>query len=163
MHAAFAALEHWSTIPFAGAGSPQASGIQGAVVTAARCIVDIENQSCELTRQLGAFFHSANIEVAFTAISGGELYIPRPYSMFVIDHLVKVASASEVPISPVAMSLKGIAFKVLFDLDPNFRTFPTLATTREECIIGVRVWALQGGQVYRDALQKLLCCRAQTR
>ena len=161
-HVAFAALEHWSTMPFTGIGTPQTSGIQGAVDTAARCIVDIENQSWELTRQLGAFFHSANIEVAFTAIREFEWRIPRPHSMFVIDHLVQVASASEVPVSPIAMSLRGIAFKVLFDLDPSFRTFPTLATACEECIIGCRAWALDGGQVYRDTLKKLLRYRAQT-
>ena len=83
--------------------------------------------------------------------------------MFVIDHLVTLASAPEVPMVPGAMSLRAIAFKVLFDLDPNFRTFPSLATAYEECVFGTRAWALDGRQGYRDILIKLLQYRAATK
>lgn len=99
-------------------------GIQGTIMTISRCIRDSESRKYELTRQLGLHFRSPNIGVAFCAIRQFDVYILRPYTIFVADQLVSVASAAEVPASPSPMSLRGIALKVLFDLDQNFRTWP---------------------------------------
>lgn len=156
INAAFAALTYWSGEPFAGAQSPQMWGIQGAVMTVSRRIIETHDQCYELTRRLGTLFHSENIGVAFAAIREFDAVLPSTYSMYVTDHLVRVASAPVVPASGIDMSLRGIAFKVLYDLDPNFRNFRSLATACEECIIGCRSWGLKGPQVYRDTLQKLL-------
>jgi hypothetical protein len=156
INAAFAALTYWSGEPFAGSGSPQMLGIQGAVITVSRRILETHDQCFELTRRLGTLFHSENVGVAFAAIREFDVRFPSTYSMYVIDHLVRVASAPVVPASGIDMSLRGIAFRVLYALDPNFRNFRSLATACEECIIGCRSWGLKGPQVYRDTLQKQL-------
>ena len=159
-NSAFAALAHWSTISFGGIDSLQMRGIQGATKTVTRCILDSEARSYQLTRQLGLYFQSQNIGVAFCAIRQFDVHDLSSHTMFVIDHLVKVASAADVPVSPNPMSLRAIAFKVLFDLDPNFRTWPQLAIAYNECIAGCRAWGLDGRQVYQDTLRKLLQYRA---
>lgn len=154
--AAFDALTRWSDISFAGSFSLQNQGIQGAIMTIARCIRDSEIRNYELTRQLGLHFHSPNIGIAFCAIRQFDVHVLSPYTIFVIDQLVSVASAAEVPASQSPMSLRAIAFKVLFDLDQNFRTWPQLALAYEECISGCHAWALDGRQVYQDTLRSLL-------
>ena len=161
--AALDALTRWSAAPFGGPGSIQMQGIEGATFTVTRCIVDAEDPSYALSRKLGLLFHSKNIGVAFTAVRHFEVHIPSPLSIFVIDHLISVASSIDVPISPNAMSLRAISFKVLFDLDSSFINFPSLATAVDECIIGCRAWALDDRQVYRDTLQRLLKYRAATK
>ena len=153
---AFDALTRWSDISFAGIDSLQMQGIQGAIMTISRCIRDSESRKYELTRQLGLHFRSPNIGVAFCAIRQFDVYILRPYTIFVADQLVSVASAAEVPASPSPMSLRGIAFKVLFDLDQNFRTWPQLSIAYEECISGCHAWALDWRHVNRGALWCLL-------
>lgn len=163
VEAALDALTKWSAVPFGGPESIQMQAIEGATLTVTRCIVDAEDRSYVLSRKLGLLFHSKNIGVAFTAVRHFEVQIPSPLSMFVIDHLISVASSGDVPVSPNAMSLRAISFKVLFDLDSSFINFPSLATAVDECIIGCRAWALDGRQVYRDTLQRLLKYRAATK
>jgi hypothetical protein len=114
INAAFAALTHWSTVSFAGPMSLQMQGIQGAIVTVSRRIIDTQDQCYELTRRFGTLFHSQNIGVAFAAIREFDVHLSSSYSIFVIDHLVRVASEPDVPVSPTEMSLRGIAFKVLW-------------------------------------------------
>lgn|GEM_PF-2145569 len=150
------ALTHWSSLPFTGLMSLEMHGVQGATNAVARCILDNEHRSYQLTRQLGTYFHSQNIGVAFCAIRQFDVHTLSSHTMFVIDQLVNVASAPELPLSPSPMSLRAIAFKVLFDLDQNFRTWPQLAKAYEECIAGCRAWGLDGRQAYQVALRNLL-------
>ena len=153
--AAIQALKHWSEASFEGTASLQIQGIQGAILTVARCILDTDDRSYELARELGLLFHSPNIGVAFAAIRDFEVGIPSPLAMFVIDHLISVASSVDVPTSPNAMSLRGIAFKALFDLDSNFAFIPMLQASLQECIVGCRAWAGDGRSVYGKTLEKI--------
>lgn len=153
--AAIQALRHWSEASFEGTASLQMQGIQGAIVTVARCIHDTDDRSYKVARELGLLFHSQNIGVAFAAIREFEVGIPSPLAMFVIDHLISVASSVDVPTSPNAMSLRGISFKVLFDLDSNFAFIPELQASLHECIVGCRAWAADGRSVYGKTLEKI--------
>jgi hypothetical protein len=157
---AFVALNHWSAELSVGRMSSQNQGIQGAAITVARGIVAANEGSYEITRRFGKLFHSQNIDVAFCAVRQFDNFILSSYSIFVIDHLIAVAAERVEPDSPNPMTLRAISFKVLFDLEPNFRTFSSLSAGYEECVIGCRAWALDGRQHYRDTLQKLLQYRA---
>lgn len=157
--AAYAALVHWAQTPFDERESLQSQGVQGAGLAFARCLESAGDESFAMTRRFGRLFHSTNIGVAFCAIRLFDNYLLTPYTMFVIDHLVQVASAAEVPVSPGVMSLRAIAFKVLYDLDANFLVYPSLARACEECIFGCREWSNGTGaraQEYGDTLLKLL-------
>ncbi len=152
--AAFAALADWSERRFTSSASYEIQGIEGAIRAIAKGIIDSEDDACSLTRRLALQFHSQHIGVAFTAIRQFEAYDLSNYTIFVTDHLVRIASAIDVPVAPTPMSLRGIAFKALFDLDRNFRTWPQLQVAYHECIAGCQAWS--EGPVYKTTLQLLL-------
>ena len=91
-------------------------------------------------RRVGAYFSSRNINLAFTAIRWFAHPPFRQYAIFVSDQLVAVASCETPTPSPVEMTVRGIAFRVLFQIDPGFKFWSCLRPARDECVHGLLTW-----------------------
>ncbi len=98
-------------------------------------------------RRIGTYFSSRNINLAFAAIGWFEIPHLRQYSIFVSDQLVAVASCETPTPSPIEMTVRGLAFRVLFKIDQGFRFWSCLRSARDECVHGLLTW---GGQNERN-------------
>ena len=92
------------------------------------------------SRRVGAYFSSRNVNLAFTAIRCFEHRPFGQYAMFVSDQLVAVASCDTPTPSPIEMTIRGIAFLVLFQIDPGFKFWSCLRSARDECVHGLLTW-----------------------
>jgi hypothetical protein len=93
-----------------------------------------------ISRRVGAYFSSRNVNLAFTAIRCFEYQPFGQYAMFVSDQLVAVASCDTPTPSPIEMTIRGIAFLVLFQIDPGFKFWSCLRSARDECVHGLLTW-----------------------
>ncbi len=149
-----AVLKHWGNETDLTSETMTMDGIDGAMRVAVMWITEASDDAFSLTRRFAQHFYSKNSAVAFCAIRQLEVRCPQACSMYTIDHLVCIASGDSKKRTPSPMSVRGLAFKVLFDLDPMFRTWWELQQAYNECVTGCIAW--QENIRYKDALERLL-------
>lgn len=127
--------------------------VQGALFTVVQRIRECPNSAYQDCRDLSRYFDSSNASIAFISIRQFELYLAS-YTGFVTDRLVAVASGPPRNPVPCPMTVRGIAFAILYSLSPQYKRWPELVDARNECIRGCLAWASQGGgdraDHYRD-------------
>lgn len=138
--AAFEALDHWDGIPTEQRDDTTTVAINGAF-NGIQPFVNAYPDTAYLTcRRIGTYFQSKNINVAFTAIRQFEFPAFSSCAIFVSDMLISVATSDTLPKSPIEMTLRGIAFRALFALDPQYKYWPQLRAARDECVHGLLTW-----------------------
>ncbi len=146
VEAAYLALDYWETCQ----QTTRCRREDGAIDSAFRVICELireqEESADEHVLRMAAYFGSQNIVVAFTAVRQFEYRIPE-HRHRVLDRLVELATAPDVPRSPVEMTLRGIAFLQLFLHDRRFATWPQLQRARDECIYGCCHWTFNDRNV----------------
>lgn len=140
--AAFQALAVWGRSRHTELTDGFAVAVSGASTTVCRAIRDGSDRQIHLIRQLASFFHVENGVVAFSVLRTFESFLPG-LQIFIIDQLIKVCIQSSPPSSRMCMSVPGMAFKLLFDLDPQFKHWPQLSAARDQCVLGCNGWASQ--------------------
>ena len=119
----------------------RSGGLIDGALNAIVLYVDSSPQIAYATcRRIGRYFSSANINTAFGAIRKFEQSRLSRYIIFVSDLLVNVAVCPTPTPSPIEMTVRGIAFRVLFQLDPGFKHWPSLREARDECVHGLLTW-----------------------
>ena len=121
-------------------GDESGLNIDGALRALQLYIRVFPDETFEICRRVGSYFSSCNINVAFGTIRKFEFTPLSQYIMFVSDQLIGVATCQNPVQSPVEMTVRGIAFRVLFLLDPGYKFWPSLRIAREECIRGLLTW-----------------------
>ncbi len=117
----------------------------GGLIDCALCAIDLYVDSSppiaySTCRRIGRYFSSPNINMALGAIRQFERSPLSQYIMFVSDLLVSAATCTTPTPSPIEMTVRGIAFRVLFQLDPGFKHWPSLRQARDECVHGLLTW-----------------------
>ena len=139
LSAAFDCLDHWNAHPNTNRDDAQLSSVDGAIMTIAHQITKDRASSYTMTRRMAAYFRAPNINLAFTALRQFEHRLAR-FAIYVSDKLIDVATWDAPTPSPIPMTLPGIAFLQLFNLDPQFKHWPQLRHARTECIFGLQTW-----------------------
>jgi|GEM_PF-3165618 len=148
---AFDALNFWTATASSRANRAAGHAIDGAFTAISHFPGTYPDSACETCRRVGVYFQSRNINVAFTAIRRFEFPEFSAYTIFVADLLVRVAISRDLVKSPVEMTLRGIAFRVLFELDPQYKHWPQLRDARNECVHGLLTWGSGSDRNHRLA------------
>ncbi len=139
---AFSALDRFTTETLLDDNHQRA--VKGSLFALGRRIQEEPSEAQALCRNLAArYFHGENSIIAFMSVRQFEVYLPR-YTLFVSDHLVRVASKPLTRPVPCIMSLRAMAFKILLDLDGQFQFWPQLAVARRECLAACLEWGAEG-------------------
>ena len=156
-----AAVAHSSlkafSIDYGVADLPQSvdHAVQGALYSIVRCVWELPEHSYTCSRDLAQHFDSVNPTIAFIAIRQFEWHLSS-HTIFVADRLISIATGYSGPQPPSPMSIRGIAFAVLYGLDPMYTRWPQLTSARDECINGCAAWSQAGGPGAMR-YQRLLC------
>lgn len=142
--AAYDALDHWHAIPTSEADSVASGAIEGALSVIGKSIEADASVACSACRTVAKYFSSRNINSAFGAIRRFEYPIFSRYTIFVADQLIGVATTDDPTPSPIEMTVRGIAFRSLFQLDPQYKHWPQLRSARDECVHGLLTWGSPG-------------------
>lgn len=138
--AAFEAIEYWHGKPTSKRDERQGGAIDGALTAIDVFISYNPDTAYQACRRVGGYFASPNINSAFGAIRRFEYRGFSRYTIFVADQLIAVATWDNPTPSPVEMTLRGIAFRSLFKLDPQYKYWPQLRRARDECVHGLLTW-----------------------
>jgi len=139
-NAAFEALDYWHANPTSERNERQGGAIDGALTAIDVFISHNPDTAYQMCRRVGGYFASPNINSAFGAIRRFEYGGFSRHTIFVVDQLIAVATWDNPTPSPVEMTLRGIAFRSLFELDPQYKYWPQLRRARDECVHGLLTW-----------------------
>ena len=142
--AAFDALDHWHASPTSEADSQAGGAIDGAFNVIGHSIEVDSTIAYSTCRRVADYFSSRNINSAFGAIRRFEYPVFSRFTIFVADKLIAVATLDAPTPSPIEMTVRGIAFRSLFELDPQYKHWSQLAVARDECVHGLLTWGASG-------------------
>ena len=129
--------------------------IVGALTAVGYFLKSEPASATEIPRTVAQYFSSPNFDVACNTLCAFQRPVFSKYSIFVSDKLVETASCQAVPPSPVDMTIRGFAFLVLFQLDPQYKHWPQLARARDECVHGLRTWPALGSADSRNRSKRI--------
>ncbi len=127
--------------------------LQGILFTLVRRIKDTPSSAQHFCRLLAStHFHGDNASIAFICVRQFESFLSR-YALFVNDHLIRVASNPVTLHVPSVMTLRAMAFKVLFELNSQYKHWSSLAVARDECIRACAAWGSEDNDRTRHYLR----------
>lgn len=137
---AFRTLDHFHAIPDTSREFSLGCAIFGTL-SAVRVLARV-NPIAGMTqaRRLGRYFSSPNATCAFSTIREFELSPLRRYLIPVMAPLMTVSASSTQTVTPIEMTIRGLAFSMLYTLDPQCTRRPELDTARKECVHGLLAW-----------------------
>ena len=140
--AAIESLNSWDQPPLPEIGKQQWIGMIGVLSIIRQRMQEESFEASHLTQRLGSYFKSSNGIVAFSIIREFDVLLPD-YTQYIASQLVEAITRESVPSVPGPMSVRAIAFKVLFQFDPRYAQAIELRQAREECVSGCLAWAAE--------------------
>lgn len=161
LEAAFAALTHWGRFPTTESERDTGACILGVFRTIRQGITERPDCAEQLAARIAEYCLSPNLDVAAGAI--------RQFERLTIDEndiqldqfrdlatttLRSVANHRRQRPRSTAMTLRGLAFHVLYELDPSVLTCRELKDSRHECAQGYFKWAAESSWRVDEMLLK---------
>jgi hypothetical protein len=141
LRAAFAALDHWSSFSDEEPSLKRGVATWGAISVISKAVSERPNLKRDLVEQLARYCLSPNLDVA-----AGITYFAansEQFSEWTMPYLRKLASSDSNRPPNKTISLRGLAFKAMYQLSPDVAGRAEFHDAQRECAQAFFIWSTQ--------------------